>query len=835
MHNLTRVGIAFLFTLFIQPAIGQSNNVWTFGYKAALDFNEGSPKSIASEILSSEGCASICDDDGRLLFYTNGDWVWNAQHTVMPNGRNLGDGGVAMAGSSSQGALIIPKPGNPQQYYVFTLGNFENPYYYGRLYYSIVDMSRNNGLGDVTTKGVFIDANLTEQMTAVAGVKCNIWLLAADRNNGSVKAWNIDDDGIDSIPVISPGLPTYGVMGCMAASPDGTKLVVGLSNFALFDFDIVTGIASNPFSLIESRGFAGVCFSPNSSKLYVGGLQFDLSAGNPNQIRNSQTLVGNIQNSKIGPDGKIYCNTGSNTMMGVIEYPDLPGMACQFVKDRIVLNSGYIRLGLPNIVVKRPAGDTLRSVQEIEAGCFTKQLTLLPEGSGKSYVWDNGSTDPQRTVDKAGTYWRQYKIACDVFIDTFEVSFPNGVLPDINILNSCKGQSNGKVWASTYAGDDVQYHYLWQNSSRDTLSLTDTLYNIPSGYYTLHVATEQCDTTLTFFVPEETYDVSFHADTLTCQGTELNFRNTSDPHFTQFQWDFGDGNHSLITEPRHIYTDAGKYQVVVTGIGNVCSDTALLVIVVDSIHSTEFSIRQRYICIGERIFINPEKDNSAIQLCWQFGDGEKWCSEWEQDVQHAYAAAGMMKVTLRTEFRACPDSYFEDSIYVVDLPDVALGSDQGLCPNSSAIVLENLMSETDSNCRYIWSTGDTTAYLRVTQAGTYSLTVSRMPLGCSNTAFVTITKDCYMDIPNAFSPDHDGVNDYFFPRQLLSKNIIQFKMQIWNRWGQEMFSTTNLHGRGWDGKWKGVMQPQGVYMYSVEWRGQGGNAIQQHGNITLIR
>src|SRR5690606_16306902 len=127
---------------------------------------------------------------------------------------------------------------------------------------------------------------------------------------------------------------------------------------------------------------------------------------------------------------------------------------------------------------------------------------------------------------------------CNFHVDTFHVSFPYGVLPDIHVQNACKGDANGIAWVSTYTGDTVTYYYTWQNDSGITLSLTDTLHNIPSGTYTLHVATAHCDTTLSFFIPEEEHSVSFLADSLICQETELNFNNTSDSDFVQFFWHF---------------------------------------------------------------------------------------------------------------------------------------------------------------------------------------------------------------------------------------------------------------------------------------------------------
>ena len=96
-------------------------------------------------------------------------------------------------------------------------------------------------------------------------------------------------------------------------------------------------------------------------------------------------------------------------------------------------------------------------------------------------------------------------------------------------------------------------------------------------------------------------------------------------------------------------------------------------------------------------------------------------------------------------------------------------------------------------------------------------------------------RDCYLNIPNSFSPNADGRNDYFIPRQLLSAGLKEFSMKIFNRWGELIFETDKLDGRGWDGKYGGDAQPVGVYVYLIEaqWNNNYRNSFK--GNITLLR
>jgi gliding motility-associated-like protein len=107
--------------------------------------------------------------------------------------------------------------------------------------------------------------------------------------------------------------------------------------------------------------------------------------------------------------------------------------------------------------------------------------------------------------------------------------------------------------------------------------------------------------------------------------------------------------------------------------------------------------------------------------------------------------------------------------------------------------------------------------------------------GCAATGSILISKDCYMDLPNAFTPNKDGVNDYFFPRQMLAAGLEQFRLQIFNRWGQLLFETSSPEGRGWDGGYNGQPQPAGVYVYQISLSFSNGTSEQYRGNVSLLR
>ena len=118
-------------------------DLWYFGQQAGLSFAGGNgPQPLNDGKMSTyEGCAVATTAKGELLFYTNGETVWNRLHRPMPNGVHL-----MGSGSSTQSALIVPDPGSGNIFYIFTVAPQGTP---NGLRYSIVDMTRDDGLGDL--------------------------------------------------------------------------------------------------------------------------------------------------------------------------------------------------------------------------------------------------------------------------------------------------------------------------------------------------------------------------------------------------------------------------------------------------------------------------------------------------------------------------------------------------------------------------------------------------------------------------------------------------------------------------------------------------------------
>jgi hypothetical protein len=220
------------------------NNNWYFGEFAGISFNTIPPSLLTGgQISTGEGCVTVSDNSGNLLFYSDGITVWDRTHHIMPHGTKL-----TGSWTTAQSALVVPFPGNNSKYYLFTLDD-ATIVSQGDLKYSVVDMDLNNGFGDIipSQKNIFVSTQLTEKLVAANAGSCNVWVITHQRNNNRFEARLITKDGIGqavfsdagSVHSADPPNSLNGLTGMMKVSKNNLK--IGLANLhrviELFDFD----------------------------------------------------------------------------------------------------------------------------------------------------------------------------------------------------------------------------------------------------------------------------------------------------------------------------------------------------------------------------------------------------------------------------------------------------------------------------------------------------------------------------------------------------------------------------------------------------------------------
>jgi len=316
---LKKIYFILLLTLCFTSGYAQREaGIWYFGVNAGIDFNSGAPEALTNgNLITEEGCATFSDKDGHLLFYTDGTYVWNRNHQIMPNGYGLlGDS------SSTQSAIIIPNPSNPNSYYIFTVdqprqdgdGSLPNPD--GKndgLNYSEVNMYLQGGLGDVNPakKNIHL-ITYNPSDSKEAEFKCSEKISAVQHNDGisywvithfldSFYSFKITKAGVQNNPVVSKTntlIPLGGYLnnsqGYLKSSPNGKKLAIShaatkttnekgpkgntvrnTGKAFLYDFNNATGAVSNQLNLLSGENPYGVEFSSKSKKLYVTSNNFD--------------------------------------------------------------------------------------------------------------------------------------------------------------------------------------------------------------------------------------------------------------------------------------------------------------------------------------------------------------------------------------------------------------------------------------------------------------------------------------------------------------------------------------------------------------------------------
>jgi gliding motility-associated-like protein len=516
MHKLVT---AIIFLTLSFPGLSQENNIWYFGSKAGLDFNP-TPSGVLpvtlsnSAMIASEGSASICNKQGALLFYTNGVTVYNRNHEVMQNGDNL-LGHL----SAVQSSVIIPLPGNPNIYYVFTTDAIENDFEQGYRY-SIVDLSLGGGLGAVTAKNIVINSSCTERMVAARHADgVSVWLILNNNNSNVFQAWLLTCAGLSSSPVVSAAGETMNQnifvnSGSIKVSPDGTMLcqthfaTVGpnSNNFAqLFDFDNFTGQISNPRKInIPNAQVIGSEFSPDSKLLYLVApfskeiFQVEATLPTPTDIVNSRTRMP-VPNTtfygiQIGPDGKIYL-AQTSAYLSVISKPNVKGPGCNLQLDKIDLTPGFGVLGLPNFINDLSVNPRNGFDYTVSDTCTaTVSFNGFASLAGTlSWDWDFGdgnNSSQQNPVHSYADGTRPYTVTLKItsstgcaMIERIKVVYPGGlnIVPQFSFVAKCDSGYVRFVNESTIFPDPDAVQYRWDFGDGDFSTDINPVHPYPSG------------------------------------------------------------------------------------------------------------------------------------------------------------------------------------------------------------------------------------------------------------------------------------------------------------------------------------------------------------------
>lgn len=254
-------------TLTTLVSTGQKEgNVWHFGHGEGLDFNTGEAVQITGSMSTFEGCTAYSDSMGSLLFYSNGGGriplggqstgrIWNRNHEVMYDMQGVEGGGF----SAAQSSVIIPAPGEPDIYYLFTVDELEHfvdatpevlaaePNGRGLRYFKI-DMSLNDGLGEVIEADVEVYDYSQEGLCAVRHANQTDYWILINQDTTGIGVYSVTEAGVTLSSIYETPLAGGTIKASpLAAMPDltwGHKVVTSFG--LLLDINLSTGELSNP-------------------------------------------------------------------------------------------------------------------------------------------------------------------------------------------------------------------------------------------------------------------------------------------------------------------------------------------------------------------------------------------------------------------------------------------------------------------------------------------------------------------------------------------------------------------------------------------------------------
>ena len=463
-------------------------------------------------------------------------------------------------------------------------------------------------------------------------------------------------------------------------------------------------------------------------------------------------------------------------------------------------------LGATPLTASTCAGDSLfvGGAWQTQAGFYNDTLT----------AW-NGC-DSILTTQLSLTSYASFKniTICDgdsIFLENGWQT-QNGFYKDTlqSVINGCDSIITTELNLITYTsntdisvcdGDSVFLQNAWQTQAGTYL---DTLTSVNG-----------CDsivTTLVNIVP--TTPPSLGNDINICVGDSVIL--SSPLVNVSFLWNDGSTDNNITVK------NTGDYILTTTNSsGCQASDTVNVFVVPlpDIVFTNDTTI-----CDGQSLEIRTA-EIIPVNYLWQNGSTNS---------SFTVTSPGTYYLTLTDAVDGCVNS---DSIIITPAPSpfIDLGNDMTICIGEEV----TLDASGGNNRSYEWNDGSTTATLLINSAGNYSVTVTEN--NCSSEDDISISEescDCITAVPNAFSPNNDGLNDYIFPLFQDGCEFINFKFIVFNRWGQIVYQTTSATpgDLGWNGEMNGVQLPQDTYVWVLEYTTTvDNNSVVKKGEILLVK
>ncbi len=393
------------------------------------------------------------------------------------------------------------------------------------------------------------------------------------------------------------------------------------------------------------------------------------------------------------------------------------------------------------------------------------------------------------------------------------------------------------VFAEAPLGNPIGTIYTWRVNGLQvgTQPNLNYIFNTP-GTYTLQLVTKNvvCSDTATTIItvlPKLILNAFVNPDSV-CIGTPVIFSNTSTGNGLTSGWIFGDGtfaNNNNPTNP-HTYSQPGVYTAILI-LGDIkgCIDSFKKTIFIDGPINNTLTTTQPLLCETDSVQFTNILSPAVTSFTYDFADGTSLTNV--SNPKHEFNTPGVYNVTLTTNYRKCPSQVYSAPIQVFEFPAIELGPEQNICPGLETVTINgpNVPGWT-----YQWNTGETQPNIVASKLGWYKLAIKNGACTSVDSVQVVGNIKC-TSVPNAFTPNGDGINDYFLPIMVNPEASIDFKFAIFNRWGQEVYVSFNAFDKGWDGTFKGQPLDMETFFFTFDVADKWGNKKSFQGDVLLMR
>jgi PKD repeat protein len=257
---------------------------------------------------------------------------------------------------------------------------------------------------------------------------------------------------------------------------------------------------------------------------------------------------------------------------------------------------------------------------------------------------------------------------------------------------------------TNFSAGGEQYNWDLGDGNLSTNANTSNIYSIPGTYLVRMIVNDACSRDTSFATitvhPEPQIDFSF-APNIACEDENFQFTNLS-TDISQLSWDFGDGTNSALSNPNHIYTASGNYNVTLSGISTLfaCQASITQVVTVSNTPTAQFSIISNDVCNP-----SPVSFNNTSQLfnfiTWDFGDGN---ISSQVSPTHVYSTPGTYTIELIVENNSgCKDTLTQD---IEIFPSPTADFDVVLQNTCNIPVIGTTTNNSSGATDYFWTFGN---------------------------------------------------------------------------------------------------------------------------------